>query len=99
MNDISHQSGERRNPIKLLNTDCVDIIFSYLLPDDVHQCESVSKNWREYTHLWMASFGISLHCRPYLADTDVAKTVKCYKETGRTDRYQSTWKYYVLTRP
>lgn len=91
--------SQRCDPATLLNTDCMNLIFSYLVPDDIIRCEFVSKGWRDYTRAWMVSFGIRLHC--HLADIDTIRTVKFYKLLGKIIilRRQRTLRANMLEAP
>jgi hypothetical protein len=44
-----------------LNPDCIALIFAYLSPIDVAQCERVCKVWRDRVRDWIVTFGIRQH--------------------------------------
>jgi hypothetical protein len=48
------------DPIKFLNQDIINLVFSYLSDAELALCERVSREWQEYAREWMAIFGCRL---------------------------------------
>jgi hypothetical protein len=49
------------DPIKYLNLDIINLVFSYLSGAQLALCERVSREWQECAREWMATFGCRVH--------------------------------------
>ncbi|KAK2802131.1 hypothetical protein FQN50_007495 [Emmonsiellopsis sp. PD_5] len=58
----------KHDPFKLLNFDCINIIFRYLTPIEVLQCSLVSRVFRAWAHSFIITDGLNHHFAHY-ADT------------------------------
>jgi hypothetical protein len=74
------------NLVLRLNPDCVALIFDYLSPIDIAQCELVSKLWRDRVHGWIVTFGVRQHWPTMPREgalEDRLSVVKEYKGFGK----------------
>ncbi|KAK2781940.1 hypothetical protein FQN52_001249 [Onygenales sp. PD_12] len=84
------KTATKHDPFKLLNFDCINIIFRDLTPIEILRCSLVSRTFREWAHSFIITDGLNHHFAHYTDtgdfNSDSLSPVKRYAQFAQLQR-------------